>query len=103
MTVEYLLYLNDHYFDSLYDHNFYGDRPESQRHHARSLWIVYQILKSGGHTLVITDNDRNQKETIKNEIEFKKWVQKTYQGFDTQLDQLIYTKSSHPDDKLKVR
>jgi hypothetical protein len=99
MTLQYQFYLNHLYFDSLYEYAYYSDRPEFYRSLEKPLWIMYQLLQTNQHTLVICDAQKTKIKTCTNEVDFKAWVAQTYPGLQDQLSASVYTRYPHPADR----
>lgn len=101
MNIQFTFYINNLYFNSVYDSGHFGDRPEFYRTHEKSLWTVYQLLKSGINNLVITNKAGLIEKRIYASEDFKTWVNLMYPEFSNQLDELLYTKYPHPNDILE--
>jgi hypothetical protein len=99
-TPAYTIYLNGSYFGSLASLLVFGDRPEPYRLHEKTLWTIYQLLRLGEHTVVITNEARQPQLSTKRADELKAWVKVVYPDFSNQLDQPSYTRFSHPADQL---
>ncbi|GAA4042612.1 hypothetical protein GCM10022409_30680 [Hymenobacter glaciei] len=102
MTPEHRVYLNGHYFDTLYDSDTFSDRPEPYRRQERSLWTVYQLLLLGTHDVTITLAAKQPVFQTRNALEFSVWVQQVYPdyGFVNQFQQPIHTRFPHRADYL---
>lgn len=99
MALQFTVYLNGYWFDSLSDAATYGDRPEPYRLHERSLWVLYQLLTTGRHQAVIRDAQGAEVARLADGPAVQQWVQATYPAFVTQLREPVFTRFPHPLDK----
>jgi len=94
------IYVNGHIYDYLMNSSYYGDRPEFYREHERKLWTLFQIVKNNNE-VVITNEAKQIIQKIQNIEQLKHWITKTYPDFLNQIEQKVYTKFPHPNDRLE--
>ena len=97
--MEYKVYVNSYWFDSLSDAETYNDRPEPHRLHERALWTLYQVLRAGGNTAVVVGADGQEVTRLDSVLAMQQWVSREYPGFLAQLDQPVYTRFPRPQDR----
>ena len=72
------IHLNNKYFDAIYPVDFYNDKKVFYDSGARQFFTIYHIISHRKHILEIEETSTGNKIQIKDEREFKQWVNDNY-------------------------
>lgn len=96
---KYTIFLDNIFFDSLYDANYYHDKSNFFAHGAKQFFTIYQISRNGDFNFTILEEISGERFEFQKAGDFKRWVKQNYAYFADYLDQIY--EGVHPDSKLK--